>query len=73
VESGERYVGEWEAGKPKWVQSLGLEGSPPPDIMADMQAKVEQALEVCCERSWIAFRVFWLPPIVCVAPWSRHG
>jgi hypothetical protein len=47
VESGERYVGEWEAGKPKWVQALGLEGEALPELLPDMQSKVRQALEVC--------------------------
>lgn len=46
VESGERYVGEWEAGKPKWVQALGLEGEALPELLPDMQSKVRQALEV---------------------------
>lgn len=45
MESGERYVGEWEEGKPKWVQSLGEDGDEP-NLSDDMQEKVTRALEV---------------------------
>ena len=46
VESGERYVGEWEDGKPKWVQSLGGSAEERDKLSEDMQAKVATALEV---------------------------
>ena len=39
-------MGEWEAGKPKWVQSLGLDDDAMPDLVPDMQLKVEEALKV---------------------------
>jgi hypothetical protein len=47
VESGERYVGEWEDGKPKWVQSLGDGLEDTSKLSEDMKAKVDAALEVC--------------------------
>jgi hypothetical protein len=47
VESGERYVGEWEEGKPKWVQSLGENGVEQETLSEEMQAKVAHALQVC--------------------------
>ena len=39
-------MGEWEAGKPKWVQSLGLDDDAMPELVPDMQLKVEEALKV---------------------------
>jgi hypothetical protein len=47
VESGERYVGEWEDGKPKWVQTLGEGSEETSKLSEDMCAKVEAALKVC--------------------------
>ena len=47
MESGERYVGEWEDGKPKWVQSLGDDEDGDNDLPEEMQSKVARALEVC--------------------------
>ena len=46
VESGERYVGEWEEGKPKWVQSLGDDSMQTEKLSEEMQAKVATALQV---------------------------
>jgi hypothetical protein len=47
VESGERYVGEWEDGKPKWVQCLGDGLEETSKLSEDTKAKVDAALEVC--------------------------
>ena len=58
MESGERYVGEWEEGKPKWVQSLGENGMQQETLSDEMQAKVASALKVlllsdcvCCTEA----------------------
>ena len=59
MESGERYVGEWEEGKPKWVQSLGDDDAGQAALSADMQAKVATALQVRRGSALALRRVKW--------------
>jgi hypothetical protein len=47
VETGEKYAGEWDQGKPKWVQSLGDSAvASATDDSPELSSKIEAAGQV---------------------------